>query len=200
MSRIAVFRSIFFSLLTTSFAFCGNAAIDLTAVPRDYVAEGITHKELTFRDGERTVVMELPNKWTFRNNSGRLELVPPQTKFAEGVIQAIPLDAPQPLDEAAKKALAQRVLGEVPPKSDGIAVEERENPVLINGHESFEVVISYKTLGYTFQSSTIFVNCPETQLIFRFTAPKADFEALNKVFRRAILSWQWIEPHNLLKE
>jgi hypothetical protein len=195
-----MFRSIFFSLLTIAFTFPGNAAIDLTAVPHDYVAEGIRHQELTFKDGERTVTMELPNKWTFRNNADRLELTPPQTKFAEGVIQAVPLAAPQPLDEAAKKILAQRVVTAVPPNSDAIAVEEKENSVLINGNESFEVVVCYKTMGYTFQSSTIFVNCPETQLIFRFTAPKADFEALNKVFRRSILSWQWTEPHNLEKQ
>jgi hypothetical protein len=195
-----MFRTIIFPAFILAFVCRANSELDLTATAREYIAEGVSHQELVFRDGKRTITMDLPNKWTFRNNADRLELMPPQTKFAEGVIQAVPLDAPQPLDEAAKKILAQQVLTQVPPNSDAIALEEKENPVLIHGNESFEVVISYKTMGYTFQSSTIFVNCPETQLIFRFTAPKADFEALNKLFRGAILSWQWSEPHNPEKQ
>lgn len=195
-----MFRTVIFPALTIAFACSANAELDLTATAHEYVAEGISHQELAFKDGKRTITMDLPNKWSFRNNADRLELTPPQTKFAEGVIQAVPLAAPQPLDEAAKKNLAERVLAVVPPKSDAIVVEERENPVLINGNESFEVVICYKMMGYKFQSSTIIVNCPETQLIFRFTAPKDDFEGLNRLFRGAILSWQWSEPHDVVKE
>ena len=58
---------------------------------------------------------------------------------------------------------------------------------------SVQFVISYVTLGQTFQRSVIFINTPDTQLVFRLTAPKADFNALDDVFRRSISSWQWTE-------
>ena len=197
---MSIFRSITLSSLVFAFALTANAEIDLTPTVHEYMAEGIKYRELIFKDGKRTISMELPNNWTYHYSADHLQLTPPQTKFTEGFIQAVPLAKPQPFDEATKKNLVQQVHASAPPNSDALTVEEKENPAPFSGNESFEVVVCYKTMGYTFQSSTIFVNCPETQLIFRFTAPKADFEALNKVFRRTIVSWQWIEPHNPVKE
>jgi hypothetical protein len=69
-----------------------------------------------------------------------------------------------------------------------------ENAVILGGNSGFEVLVSYSALGQTFQRSTVFLNAPGTQLIFRFTAPKADYDRLHSAFRRAVLSWQWIDP------
>ena len=46
-----------------------------------------------------------------------------------------------------------------------------------------ELIISYR--------SVILVNCPGTQLIFQFTAPKTDFAAFHSEFCRSINSWPW---------
>jgi hypothetical protein len=71
---------------------------------------------------------------------------------------------------------------------------QQENPVIINGNLSYEFVVSYQALGKTFLRSVIVVACPNAQLVFRFTAPKSDFENLNRSFRQSIYTWQWTEP------
>jgi hypothetical protein len=188
---MSIFRSITL-LLGLAVAFTGQAQIDLTATAHEYMAEGIKYQELTFKEGKRTISMQLPNNWAYHSTADRLRLVPPKAEFSEGVIQAMPLAKPQPWDETAKKSLEQQVRGHLPPNSEEVTLKTRENLAPFGGNETLEVLVSYKAMGYAFQSSTLFVNCPESQLVFRFTAPQSQFEALNKTFRGAILSWQWL--------
>jgi hypothetical protein len=58
---------------------------------------------------------------------------------------------------------------------------------------SLEVVISYNALGRSFRRNVIYVHTPDTQLVFRFTAPKSDFAGLNQAFRQSVNSWQSTE-------
>ncbi len=88
-------------------------------------------------------------------------------------------------------ALVQQVLAAVPPASQAVELVRRtENPFLVRGNPTYEVVISCKALGETFVRSVIFGTTANTQLIVTFTARKDDFDALNDVFRRSIdSSW-----------
>lgn len=172
-----------------------TAAIDLTPSPTEYQAEGITIQQLIFTDGKSRVRYEPPQQWTYRGDTSRLQLQPPGQSFAEGMIQAAPALGAKAFDETTVKALEAQVMKTVPPGSQGVTmISRQENPVTLNQNLSYEFVVSYQTLGQTFQRSVIFVNCPDTQLVFRFTAPKAAFENLNSAFRRSIYSWQWAEP------
>ena len=172
-----------------------DAAIDFTPTPEQYTAEGITFQQVIFKDGKRRVSYELPWKWTCRGDASRLQLAPPDQNFAEGVIQAAPAMAAKGFDEATLKALEAQVMNALPAGSQGATlVSRRDNPVIFSQGVSCEFVVSYQTLGQTFHRSVIFVNCPETQLIFRFTAPKAAFDNLNAAFRRSISSWRATEP------
>ena len=186
-----MFRPILIPLLAVAVAGSVKADVDLKATMHEYMAEGVNHQELVFKDGKRTITMDLPNQWTYLSTGDRLQLLPPKAQFAEGVVQTVPMAAPRPLDDAAKKIFTDQIRASVPPNSEAITVDVQDNPIVLNGNESFEVVLSYKNVGYVFQSSAILLNCPENQLIYRFTARKNDFEALNQTFRRAILSWQW---------
>jgi hypothetical protein len=58
-------------------------------------------------------------------------------------------------------------------------------------YPSVEIVISYMALGRIFERAVIFVQADDTQLGFRLTAPKEEFDALSQLFRASIGSWQW---------
>lgn len=97
-------------------------------------------------------------------------------------------------DEATLKMLEHQVLSTLPVGSQGITmVSRQENTILLDHNLSYEFVVSYKTLGQTFSRSVIFVNCPDQQLVFRFSAPKAAFDNLNSAFRQSLCSWQWTD-------
>ena len=93
------------------------------------------------------------------------------------------------------KALEQQFITSLPLGSQFAKVEqEMDNPIPLNGNHSFEVTISYQLMGEKFLRSAIFVNLPDTQLVFRFTARKDDFEPLHREFRTSISSWHWLGP------
>lgn len=172
-----------------------RADIDFTPTISRYFNEGAEYTNVSFKDDTRTISLTLPRLWSCRGDASRLQITPPDQSFAEGTLQAVPTKAVAPFNEANVKALEQQVLNGLPPGSQGVTVvSQQENPVLLNQNLSYEFVVSYQALGKTFQRSVIFVNCPEQQLVFRFSAPKSEFDNLNRSFRQSIYSWQWTQP------
>lgn len=170
-----------------------GAEIDFTPTETEYSAEGFTFRQVTLKAGDGKVTFTPPHHWVVRGDTDRMQLTSPDKSFIEATIQAVPLSAPQQFDEAAVKAFEEQVLRAAPPGSQSVQIVKREeNPVVMGGNLSFGVVISYQALGQTFQRSMVVVNCPNTQLILRFTAPKADYDTFNSDFRRSLSSWEWI--------
>jgi hypothetical protein len=158
------------------------------------MSEGAEYSSVTFKDDERKITLTLPRRWACHGDASGLQLTPPDQSFTEGVIQAVPTKKILRFDEATLKALEKQAIDTLPPGSQGASVVGRqENAVILDQNLSYEFVLSYQTLGQTFQRSVIFVNCPTQRLMFRFSAPKPVFENLNKAFRGAIYSWQWIQ-------
>lgn len=181
-------------LLAACLASPASAQLNLTATRVETVREGIIFQQLTFKDGEQSVSMELPPRWTARSSAARLQLLPPDLPFSEAVIEVRPLDAPQPpWDEPTLKALSQQALTNVPPGSSGakIVAEQQNTTVLAGTHPSFEVVVAYQAVGKTFKRSTIFINRPADQLVCRFTAPEPEFDRVLHIFHGAIRSMTW---------
>lgn len=169
-----------------------RAGVDFTPAVNRYFNEGAEYSNVSFKDDKRTVTLILPRLWSCRGDSARLQLVPPNQNFAEGIIEAVETKGVMPFDEANLKALEQRVLNMVPPGTDRVTLASRqENPVILNQNLSYEFVVTYQTLGQTFQRSVIFVNCPGEQLIFRFSAPQSAFDDLFRSFRQSLSSWNW---------
>jgi hypothetical protein len=171
-----------------------SADTDFTPVVKEYTAEGFTYRQLLFKNDKGSVTFTPPQNWTIRGSKDRLQLSPPANSFVEAIIRAAPPSVSPRFDENGLKVLAEQVMREVPAGAQAVQLIKREeNPVLMGQNLSYEFVISFQTLGQLFQRSAIFVNCADQQLVFRFTAPKADFEQFNPDFRRSIASWQWIE-------
>jgi hypothetical protein len=187
-------RSTVILVLATT-AFTARGGIDFTPTATEFVGEGIKYQKLIFHDDKQLVEYYPPSGWTFLGNAERIQLRPPQKTFAEAVIEATPLAAPQPLDEKVTKALTQQFLSTLPAGSQLVSVvSEEQNPVPLNGRPTFEVTVSYQLIGEKFLRSALYANLSDTRLIFRLAAKKADFESLHSEFRRSVLSWHWVEP------
>lgn len=179
-----------------AFAIAARAGIDLTPTANEYTAEGIKFKQLSFKDGKRRVVYELPLEWSYRGGGSSLQLVPVKAESADASIQVVDITKPQPFDEKLFAALKEQSLRAAPPGAQNATViSEEMNPVRLERGDVYAVTISYQALGQNFHRSTLYVNLPDMQLTFRLTARKADFETLQRAFRSSILSWHWVEPN-----
>ena len=84
----------------------------------------------------------------------------------------------------------------LPPGAQGMKiVNEEASPVLLNGNiATYEFTATYQMFGETFSRSALFANLPETQLRFKLTGLKKDFDNLHRQFRASLISWQWTAP------
>jgi hypothetical protein len=181
-------------IILVNFAVSARGGIDLTPSPSEYTAEGITFKQLSFKDGKRRVIYELPRLWSYRGEGTSLKLSPPHSPTADASIQVTDIVKPQPFDEKLFAVLREQSLRTAPAGSQNATVISEEiNPVRLERGDVYGVTISYNTLGQTFHRSALYVNLPDAQLIFRLTACKTDFESLERAFRSSILSWHWVD-------
>ena len=183
------------ALISVPFTVAVRGEIDFTPTLQRYMSEGAEYANASFKDGQQNISIAVPRTWNCRGDASRLQFNPPGQPLAEGTIQSMPTKGMVRFDEATVKVLEQQVISTIPSASQGVTVvSQQENPVIINGNLSYEFVVSYQALGKTFLRSVIVVACPDAQLVFRFTAPKTDFDDLNRSFRQSIYSWQWTDP------
>ena len=181
-------------LIIASAAFSVKAGIDLTPAVSEYVAEGAKFQKLTFVHGKQKIEYELPLGWNFESSATQLRLKPPKKSFAGAVITAIPLSKPQAPDPNFGETRKEQLIASLPPGSQFVTSErELHNVVALGCNNGFDVTLSYQVMGEKFLSSELVINLPDTQLIFRFTARKADFDLLERDFRMSIGSWHWLE-------
>lgn len=185
ITRSALILALFAALMAAT----AGAALDLTATLEEYVNGGIIYKRLVFKDDKRRVEMEFPPGWSVRASSARIELIPPGKGFAAAVIQTQQPAKPAVLDEAALEAFAQQALAALPPDSQAATIQQASSDP--DGLGGSEVILSYKSLGYTFRRSVRLVNLPDCRLMTQISAPEAEFQALYTTFRRTVQSLSW---------
>lgn len=190
MKRLALVSALI-ALAGTSTA---TAQIDLTPTANEYTAEGITFRQLSFKDGKRKVVYEPPRQWSYRGGGASLQLTPPNANRADAVIQVTELSKPQDLDEKSIATLREEFIRSLPPGSNGITMTSEEcNPVSLENGTSYSFTVRYQVIGEKFSRTVVFVNLPKMQLTFKLTGRETDFERMQKQFRSSILSWHWVE-------
>jgi len=181
-------------LLFLSPVLCARAfaAIDLTPAVTDLTEDGVSYREVSFKTPEGKLLFTLPSGWTIRGQKDRAQLTATD-KSTEAVIEALPLQKPEALDDAAITKFKQQVLAALPAGSTKVTtVSEAENSMMPGGNPSFEIVITYDLWGKVFQRSALLVNGPLDRLIFRFTCLKSEFPALNTNFRRSLMTWHLV--------
>jgi hypothetical protein len=181
-----------FAILFPSFSLA-IAAIDFTPTIGERILEGIKFPQLFFHEKERKISYEQPRGWTYSGDSSRIKFAPPSVPQAFGEISQVPLPAPQNFDEPTTKSLQDQVLHSLPGDShDAVVVSAEKNPLMINGHDTFEVVAEYQLYGERYRQSVLFMNLSDTQLTFQFVSRKPDFEKLHQAFRGSLCSLQWL--------
>lgn len=192
LTRAVVLRTAPGALVLVMTAFGALAAgLNLTPVLEEYENDGLKFRQLVFKQENGKVTLQLPTAWNHRADGNRVQLLPHGKSFSEGVIEAVPIETPVAWDTTTWQRLQEQSLATVPAGSQDVSVlRTEENPVLLGGNPSFETVVTYKALGQVFHRSVVYVNGPDFWLIFRFTAPKPDFDALHAEFRRAVMSWR----------
>lgn len=182
-------------LVLLTWSLSAKAAIDLTPTTSEYVAEGLTFRQFSLKDGDRRIVFEPPQHWAYHGTSTTMQFAPPNVPRAEAVIQVADVKAPARLDDNVIAALREKFTAALPPGCQGAQIINEEfNPVQVERASSYGITGKYQVLGETFVRSTVFVNLPTTELTFRLSARQADFDKLNKQFRESILSWHWVDP------
>jgi hypothetical protein len=183
-------RSSLLLLLCRLFLATAYGAIDLTPAVTDVVDDDVTYREVSFKTPGGKMLFTLPPSWTIRGQKDRAQMTGPDKSSADAFVEAITLEKPAPLDEAAVTKFKQQVLAGLPAGSAKITtVSEAQNSLMPGGYPSFEFVISYDLWGKGYQRSALLVNGPQDRLVFCFTCLKSDFAALNTHFRRSLMTW-----------
>jgi hypothetical protein len=181
---------LFLVLLTCAASAPGS--IDFSPVTGERVLDGIKFQQLIFRENGNRITYEQPRGWSYSGNGASIVFTPPGATQAQATIEQSPLRQTQNFDEATMKSLQEQVLTLVSANNQNAElVSAEKNPIMVNRNETFEVTVSYQSAGTEYQRSVLFLNLPDTQLRFRVTARKQDFEKLHKAFRGSICSWQW---------
>lgn len=166
--------------------------IEFSANLQEFDSQGLACRCLIFKDAERIICYQPPSGWICTIVGKHLYLKPPNQNFAAAEIKAVPLIASQPVDKIIAAALTEQVLTHVPEGAeDTLLVKEELNPVSLDDHQSYEVIVSYVALRHKFQRSVIFLNTPANRIVFKLTARHDIFDALYRAFRESILSWEW---------
>src|SRR3954463_4247270 len=141
---------LFTVVLLTSLAFSltTRGAIDFTPITSERVLAGVTFTELNFSDDGRRITYEQPRGWTSSGGGPSIRFFPPKLVQASGTIEQTPLPEPQVFDEETAERLRVRTLASIPPASTNqLFVSEQPNPVVVNNHPTYEVIVSYEQGG-----------------------------------------------------
>jgi hypothetical protein len=183
---------ILFTCLLAAACATVQAAIEFSSKEEEGSLEGVKFRLLYFKESGKTIGYQPPRGWTVSGGGAGLKMTPPNLSQAQGEISQSPLPAPQLFNEETTKALQEKALASVPQSSEKVAlVSEEKSPLKISGKETYGVTIAYSAFGQEFMMNVLFLNLPDTQVCFRTTALKRDFEKVHGAMRGSLLSWQW---------
>ncbi|MFL6529830.1 MAG: hypothetical protein ACJ8KX_05120 [Chthoniobacterales bacterium] len=177
---------------TLALSFSARGAIDFTPITTERVLAGVTFKELNFSDDGRRITYEQPRGWSYSGRGTSIRFLPPKLVLASATIEQTPLPEPQVFDADTAERLRARTLASVSPAGTKVTlVSEQPNPVVLNNHPTYEIIVSYEQGGERLMLSVIYLNLPATEVRFRTVARKEDFDAVHAAFRGSLFSWQW---------
>jgi hypothetical protein len=171
-----------------------SSRADLQLAPRivDYQMEQMTFKQLAFSDGSpKDITYSPPDGWDYSGSAAQLTLHPPNKSQAEAIVFKVPLSGPAGFDEATVKKLVDEAIASVPAGGTHVdLVSQEKNPLMIEGKETFLVILSYQFHNEARNRSILFLNRGKEQIRFQLTSRQADFQELQKAFLGSQYSWQ----------
>ena len=185
-------RFLALALASSLIAFPARADLQLSPKPVEHMLDGAKLTELAFSDGgSKSVTYKPPHGWECTGTSNQLTLRPPKAHQAQAIISKAPLPDPAEFNEKITQKLVDEAVAGVPKGSLNVTVVSREkNPLMIDGKETFLVVMSYNFYNEIYRRSILFLNRPGEQIRFQLTCHQADFDQLQKAFLRSHYTWQ----------
>lgn len=171
-----------------------HAGVDLTPVPATRHFHGSEISELRFSDNGKPVAYQLPQGWSYSSlGPAKIRFYPPQGAQASAEMEIVPLAEGSGFEEEFRKTLREQMLRSLPEDSEQIAIiSEVMNPLMINGHQTWEVTISYVWLGQRRRLSTLIANLDGQQLRCRVSTQPQDFDQVHRLFQRSLCGLQWL--------
>jgi hypothetical protein len=179
-------------IAAAAIALRAEAQLSLMPTMSERVQEGIHFQQLCFSDGGKKVTYEPPRGWSYVSESKKIILRPPGKAESRAEIEVgFPVIPPE-FDEEGLKQLKAMFLRLVPKDSEKIEiVAEQKNPVLINGHESYEFIVAFINYGQRCRMSVLFANLPREQIRCKVIANPDDFEETHRRFIESLYGLQW---------
>jgi hypothetical protein len=173
------------------FGFSARAELLFTFQSQESDLDGVKLHQLVFLDGGKQVSYAPPRGWQYFGDDNTLRLTPPHGQPGEAIVTKVKLIQPQKFDEATMKRLSDEVVVSAPSGSrrTHIVTQEKDH-LLIEGKETFLVVVGFELYGVTQMRSVLFLNRNADQIRFQFTCPEANFTQLQKQFLASQFTWQ----------
>ena len=170
---------------------CARAELHFTFQTQESDLDGVRLRQLVFSDGNRQVKYAPPRGWQYFGDDNSLRLLPPPGKAGEATVTRTKLQQPQKFDDVTMKRLAEEVIASAPPGAKRVSlVSEEKNHLLIEGKETFLVVVKFELYGTSQMRSVMFLNRETDQLRFQLTCPETSFAQLQKQFLASQFTWQ----------
>lgn len=168
-----------------------QAELLLTPKVLEYNGDGATLKQLAFFDGNKIVTYRSPRGWKYSGNSTQLTLRPPGKTQTEATITRFPRPEALCFDDETLDRLVTEAIAQLPEGSERIfVISQVKNPLMIQGKETFLVIIDYTAFGERYKRSILFLNRESDQIRFQLTCRTADFDGLQRAFLHSQYTWQ----------
>jgi hypothetical protein len=172
-----------------------RADVNLAPMSSVRVLEGHEFPQILFADGVKKISYECPTGWRFVSlGRGKIRFYPgAEEKRVTAEIEAVPLAQPFSFDPEGAKTLREETLRQIPKESEQISfVSEGPDSLVLGGHETYLVTVSFVQFGERYRMSVLFANAGKQQLRFKCLGPAKDFDAADRLFRGSLCSWQWL--------
>lgn len=171
-----------------------RARSDVNLSPTKSELDETKHTILFFADGGKEISYRMPKDWTYAKiGPEKIRFTPLGPSQAQCEIAVEPLTQPFGFDEEGITRLKEKARSLVPKDAEQVEFKgEQSNAVMIGGHETHEVTVSFVLFGQRLKMGVLFANTATQQLRFRTIAHPDTFDAVHSTFRSSLCSWQWL--------
>jgi hypothetical protein len=179
-------------LLNAVLATALHAELNLSPQRQEFDLEGVTMEQLVFDTGEaQKASYQPPVGWLYHGKGDRLDLQPPGKSRAQAAVIRTTTKQPLGFEQENRKKFAEAVVQSLPPESENVKIEaEENNPLKIDGHETYLIHVSYTYSRERFSRLWILLNRSNEQLRFQLTCADRDYTELARSFQKSLYSWR----------
>jgi hypothetical protein len=182
-------KNLLFTVLLCA-ARIARADLDLTPTVESMSLDQVSIRHVVFHDGPKKVTYQPPGGWTCSGSHDYASLSIPNHAQARAFIQVAPrLRIPALDDKAGKLFQDNPGLLQLPRGAKDIKINAvTQNPLVVDGHPTLEVQLTYSFFGQGCAKCLILVNRNGSEVSFVLDCPAPDYNILEPQLRRSLFS------------